>query len=154
MLRELKEEESIHFLKSNSIGRIGCTDGENVYVVPTNYRFEGNSIICYSLEGLKIDIMRHHATVCFEVDEIVDSNNWKCVIVNGVFEEITDKAELNELRPRYTEYFLRKRTTLAFPTSATQAEKEIEEVKAIISNQVFYRIQFSKISGRTYNGLE
>lgn len=152
MLRELKEEESIQFLKCNSIGRIGCTDGENVYVVPTNYRFEENSVICYSLEGLKINIMRHHPTVCFEVDEIVDSNNWKSVIVNGVFEEITDKAELNELRPRYTEYFLRKRTTLA-SSAAVPTDKEIEEVKAIISNQVFYRIQFSKISGRTYNGL-
>jgi nitroimidazol reductase NimA-like FMN-containing flavoprotein (pyridoxamine 5'-phosphate oxidase superfamily) len=103
------------------------------------------------LQGLKIDMMRHHPSVCFEVDEIVDSNNWKSVIINGIFEEITDKAELNELRPRYTEYFLRKRTSLA---ASAPSDKDIQEVQAIISDQVFYRIRFNKISGRTFNGIE
>ena len=152
MLRELNQEENIQFLKKKAIGRIGCTDGENVYVVPTNYRLEENSVSCYSLEGLKIEMMRHHPTVCFEVDEIADSNDWTCVVVNGVFEEITDKAELEELRPRYTEYFLRKRTSLA--ASGTATDQDIQEVKALISDQVFYRIRFNKITGRTYNGLE
>ncbi len=152
MLRELNQEENIQFLKKKAIGRIGCTDGENVYVVPTNYRLEENSVICYSLEGLKIEMMRHHPTVCLEVDEIADSNDWTCVVVNGAFEEITDKAELDELRPHYTEYFLRKRTSLA--ASDTITDKDVQEVQALISDQVFYRIRFNKITGRTYNGLE
>lgn len=148
MLRELSEKETIEFLKKKSFGRIGCTDGENVYIVPLNYQYEDNSIICYSLEGLKIEIMRKHPAVCFEVDEIVDSNNWKSVVINGQFEEITNKAELDELRPRYNEYFLRKRASLSASSGQEKEDNNIQDIKLVQSDQVFYRIRFTKISGR------
>ncbi|QNF33956.1 pyridoxamine 5'-phosphate oxidase family protein [Adhaeribacter swui] len=147
MLRELDEKENIEFLRKKSFGRIGCTDGDNVYIVPLNYQYEDNSIVCYSLEGLKIDIMRKHPTVCFEVDEVIDSNNWKSVVINGRFEEITDKAELDLLRPRYNEYFLRKRTSLASSGQAQDANN-LQDIKLVQSDQVFYRIRFTKITGR------
>lgn len=148
MLRELDEKENIEFLKKKSFGRIGCTDGENVYIVPLNYQYEDNCIVCYSLEGLKIDIMRKHPSVCFEVDEILDSNNWKSVVINGQFEEITEKSELDIIRPHYNEYFLRKRASI--PASSGQAGEgnSIQDIKLVQSNQVFYRIRFTKISGR------
>ena len=148
MLSELNENEIQEVLKMNSIGRIGCTDGVNVYIVPINYRYEQNAVLCYSLEGLKIDMMRNHPSVCFEVDEINNSYQWKCVIANGVFEEITDEEELRPLRPRYTEYILRKRASL--PALAKTENKERQN--KINSDQVFYRIRFEKVSGRFEGG--
>jgi nitroimidazol reductase NimA-like FMN-containing flavoprotein (pyridoxamine 5'-phosphate oxidase superfamily) len=149
MLGELKEDEIQQVLKSNSIGRIGCTDGEHVYITPLNYRLEVNSVLCYSLEGLKIQMMRTHRSVCFEVDVIQNSNNWKCVIINGVFEEITDPQELNLIRPHYTEYMLRKKVSL---TAVPHAETELSKEKAH-PEQVFYRIRFQNISGRYESGF-
>jgi uncharacterized protein len=154
MLRQLNEEESAGILQSNSVGRLGCTDGENVYIVPINYQYEKESILCYSLEGLKIDLMRKNPSVCFEVDEITDPYNWKCVIINGSFEEITGKAELDNLRARYSEYFLRKRTTLPAPPASDAEDKEIQEQPYRSSERVFYRIRFSKISGRSDSGFD
>ena len=149
MLGELKEDEIQQLLKSNSIGRIGCTDGEHVYITPINYRLEDDSVLCYSLEGLKIQMMRKHPTVCFEVDVIQNSNNWKCVIINGVFEEITDQQELHLIRPHYTEYMLRKKVSLtAVPKAGTEPPREIEH-----REQVFYRIRFKNISGRYESGF-
>jgi uncharacterized protein len=149
MLGELNENEIQEVLKTHSIGRIGCTDGIRVYIVPINYRYEQNAVLCYSLEGLKIDIMRHHPSVCFEVDEIKNPYQWKCVIVNGVFEEITDEEELSQLRPHYVEYMLRKRASLI---SLPETENH-ESQNKINSDQVFYRIRFEKVSGRFESGF-
>jgi nitroimidazol reductase NimA-like FMN-containing flavoprotein (pyridoxamine 5'-phosphate oxidase superfamily) len=154
MLRELNESESAEILLNNSVGRLGCTDGENVYIVPINYTYEQGAILCYSLEGLKIDLMRKHPSVCFEVDEILDQYHWKCVVVNGVFEEITDKAELDRLRPRYSEYFLRKRTSIPASPEADQQNEETQESTSRNTERVFYRIRFNKVSGRLDSGFD
>jgi nitroimidazol reductase NimA-like FMN-containing flavoprotein (pyridoxamine 5'-phosphate oxidase superfamily) len=149
MVGELTQNEIGDILTNTSIGRIGCTDGVRVYIVPMLFRLEENAIVCFSLEGLKIEMMRQHPSVCFEVDRIKDAEHWKCVIINGVFEEITDKNELDELRPRYTEYFLRKRATL---TSAIQTEGTLN-IDLSDSLQVFFRIRFKDITGRSAIGL-
>lgn len=122
MLGKLSEIEIEEILKANTIGRIGCTDATKVYIVPVNYRYETNSVLCYSFEGLKVDMMRHHPSVCFEVDEITNSHHWKCVIIHGVFKEITDEGELSQLKPHYNEYMLRKRARF-MPLPDTQGKE-------------------------------
>lgn len=57
-------------IKNNSFGRLGYTDGVNAYIIPMNYRYNPDSISCYSLEGKKIDVMRKNRSVCFEIDQI------------------------------------------------------------------------------------
>lgn len=150
MLGELNETEIQEILKTSYVGRIGCTDGVEVYIVPVNYRYEDNNVLCYSLEGLKIAMMRKHSTVCFEVDQIENSFNWKCVIINGVFEEITDTQELSEIRPRYTEYMLRKKVSL---TALPGVETKEAAAPQASHDQVFYRIRFKKVTGRFENGF-
>ena len=150
MLGELKEDEIQQLLKSNSIGRLGCTDGEHVYITPINYRLEDDSVLCYSLEGHKIDMMRKHPQVCFEVDHINGPDHWRSVIADGVYEEITDMAELNEIRPHYTEYMLRKKVSLtAMPKSENMEEIPVKP----LPEQVFYRIRLHKLSGRFETGI-
>ena len=145
MLGELNTDEIRKLLQRNVIGRIGCTDGVEVIILPINYRYEQNSLLCYSLEGHKVNLMRKNNSVCFEVDEIVRSNDWKCVVINGVFEEITDESELSELRPYYTEYMLRKKVSLtALPARDQDSPAQTQSHSA----QVFYRIRFGKVSGR------
>ena len=144
MLGELNEEEIQQVLSANSIGRIGYTDGNEIYIVPVNYRHEKDAVMCYSLEGHKIETMRQHPAVCFEVEEIQSADRWKCVVIHGVFEEITDIEELHQIRPLYTEYFIRRRLSR---TAVPQTEH------AELPEQVFYRIRFSKVSGRFETGF-
>ncbi|MDB5013881.1 MAG: pyridoxamine 5-phosphate oxidase, partial [Daejeonella sp.] len=119
-------------------------------IMPMNYRYNQDSITCYSLESKKIDIMRKNRSVCFEIDQIANSNHWKCVMINGLFEEITDENELAELRPLYTEYALRKRASLPGDSKIMQQNRVAEEPK---SKQVFYKIIYDTVSGRLQDGL-
>ena len=150
MTVELNEAEIRDIIKHNSVGRLGYTDGVNVYVIPMNYRYNQNSITCYSLEGKKIDVMRNNRSVCFEIDQITDTNHWKCVIINGLFKEIIDEHELAQLRPMYTKYALKKRTSLAEKSIVFQ-ENDVDEKSK--SKQVFYKIIYDSVSGRSQNGL-
>jgi nitroimidazol reductase NimA-like FMN-containing flavoprotein (pyridoxamine 5'-phosphate oxidase superfamily) len=150
MLAELNESEIRDIIKDNSTGRLGYTDGVNVYVIPMNYRYNENFITCYSLEGKKIDIMRNNRSVCFEIDQITNSNHWKCVVINGLFEEITNEYELAQLRPLYTEYALRKRSSLPDDSNILKPTDLMEEPR---SKQVFYKIIYDVVSGRSQDGL-
>ncbi len=150
MLTELNREEIEMVLKKNYLGRIGYTDGLEIYIVPVNYRFENNSIICYSLEGQKVDMMRRHHEVCFQVDEITDTEHWKCVLINGTFEEITDERILSELRPRYHEYRLRKKADLL---SSKQGPEQTGEKQKSESPQIFFKINIRQASGRLEEGF-
>jgi len=150
MLSELNQIEIRQVLETMVIGRLGCTDGVKVYIVPIFYRLKEDSIICFSLEGQKIELMRKNPSVCFEVDQIRDANHWKCVIINGIFEEITDKNDLAELRPHYNEYFLRKRATLnSAPTINGMPDTHHTDYL-----QVFFRIRFKELTGRSADGID
>ena len=148
MLGELSHHDIENVLKRNYLGRIGCAADGNVYIVPMNYRYENDSVICYSLEGQKIEMMRNNPTVCFEVDEIADTDHWKCVIVHGTFQEITDEQELRVLRPRYNEYRLRRKADLTSTPS-----HQVSEDNKFIAGQIFFKIKIRNLSGRFENGF-
>jgi len=92
MLGKLTMSEVERLLNKEVVGRIGCTDGERVYVVPISYAYDGEYIYCHTHEGLKVDLMRNHPEVCFEVDHLQNMANWQSVIAHGKFEELKDLA--------------------------------------------------------------
>ena len=93
MIGNLTEEEINEVLKENVVGRLGCSSGKKIYVVPVNYIFDGKSIVDHSAVGMKINMMRENPHVCFEVDEMRSFTDWKSVICWGAYEEITDELE-------------------------------------------------------------
>ena len=88
MTRTLSEAEARNFIAGGKIGRLGCVDNGEPYVVPINYVFEDGSIYSHSLPGRKIDAMRTHSRACLQVDEIESDLVWRSVIAYGNFEEI------------------------------------------------------------------
>ena len=53
------------------------------------YDPDTHSITSYSSEGHKIQEMRKNTAVCLGVDEIASIANWKSVLVQGTFEELS-----------------------------------------------------------------
>ncbi len=99
MIGKLSSEEIENLLYKQCVGRIGCHDGDFVYVVPTSYAYDANYVYCHSYEGKKIDTMRKNPKVCFQVDEMKDMANWKSVIAWGNYEELTNEEErINALK--------------------------------------------------------
>lgn len=92
MITELSEQEAYELLQRGKLGRLGCCDNGQPYVVPINYRFDGLDVYIHSLPGRKIDALRANPRACLQVDEIADSFHWRSVLVFGHYEEITDET--------------------------------------------------------------
>jgi len=91
--RVLSDAEATEVIKSGKVGRLGCVDKDEPYVVPINYLLDEGSIYSHSLPGRKIDAMRAHRRVCLQVDQIDDEFHWRSAIAFGNFEEIDRPSE-------------------------------------------------------------
>lgn len=93
MIGVLGAEEIEAVLHRNRIGRLGVSANDRPYVVPINYGYDGCYIFGFSGPGRKLDIMREQPLVSFLVDEIEGPTTWRCVIIEAVFEELTDEED-------------------------------------------------------------
>ena len=92
-MKPLQEVEAKELLSTRKIGRLGCVDNGEPYVVPINYLFEDGNIYSHSLPGRKIDALRAHPRACLQVDEIYSDFEWRSVIAYGDFEEIRTPSD-------------------------------------------------------------
>ncbi|TCJ19087.1 pyridoxamine 5'-phosphate oxidase family protein [Flaviaesturariibacter flavus] len=95
MLGKLNPDEIEELLRTQFVGRIGCSADGLVYIVPISYAYEDGWVYCHSAQGRKLDMMRKNPKVCFEVDDLRDMANWKSVVAQGVFEELHERAPIH-----------------------------------------------------------
>jgi len=136
MTRMLDETEARDFIAAGKIGRLGCVDSGEPYVVPVNYVFEEMSIYSHSLPGRKIDALRAHPRACFQVDEIRDDFNWRSVIAFGNFEEIRVPTDRRTILRKLLDRF-----PLLTPVESTMAQD------AGAPDSIVFRIVVDRITG-------
>ena len=141
-MRALLEEEARALLSACRIGRLGCIDNGEPYVVPINYVFEDGSIYSHSLPGRKIDAMRAHPRACLQVDEIENDFEWHSVIAHGNFEEIRVPSDRRSILRK-----LLARFPLLTPVESAMAQD------AAAPDSVVFRIRIDRITG-VAEGLE
>lgn len=145
MIGELTKAQIEQVLRSGFIGRIGCADDKGVYVVPVTYVYDSNYIYAHSKEGLKVQLMRKNPKVCFEVDSIENMINWRCVVIQGTFQELKADADqkkaLKILKDRLMPYLLSETMR---PKSFDHAPEKIEKER----RPVVYRIRIDHMTGR------
>lgn len=88
MLGRLSEDQIEDVLRTATIGRIGCRDGDSVYVVPISFVYADGCAYGHSAEGRKLTLMRSMPQVCLEVDDVRGLSDWRSVIAQGMFEEL------------------------------------------------------------------
>jgi nitroimidazol reductase NimA-like FMN-containing flavoprotein (pyridoxamine 5'-phosphate oxidase superfamily) len=96
MIGKLNTGEIENLLNEKVVGHIGCYAGDQIYVVPVSYAYDGKYVFVHSLEGKKIEMMRKNPSVCFQVDDTHNMANWRSVIAWGHFEELSDMTERNK----------------------------------------------------------
>lgn len=147
MIDKLTNDESLSVLSENNFGHIGCNDGFNTYIFPTNYVFDGNHVICHSQEGAKVQVMRSNRRVCLQVDKIKDRVNWKSIIIHGQFQELKDSRQrLNAIK-----IFLDNMLSLKGKRPGKAKNESGKSVHPILNGSmhyVIYRIMLDEISGR------
>jgi uncharacterized protein len=130
MIKKLTAEEIEALLHGNIVGRIGCCADGTTYIVPISYAYDGQHVYCHTFEGMKMKLMRSNPAVCFEVDELKDVANWKSVIAQGIFEELTNADE--------------RRAGL---------KKLADRVLPLVASQTMYLAQESPFEPEDYNSI-
>ena len=148
MIGKLKEKEIEEVLLKNILGRLGCYDGEKVYIVPVTYVYlDGRYIIAHSIEGMKIRMMRKNPRVCFETDEMKDLTNWKSVIAWGDYQELTTERQRYEAMKVFVDRMMHLKIsdTAVLPEMAPNRvhPQSPGQIKSVV-----FRILFSEKTGR------
>lgn len=145
MITSLTPDQIEALLQAEIVGRIGCRLNDDVYVVPVSYAYDGRAVYAHTHEGMKIDAMRQHPQVCFEVDTWQQKGAWQSVIGWGRFEELTGEEErrkaldilLQRKLPTLTSITMQLGSTWPFAPDAT------ENIEGI-----FFRIVLQNKTGR------
>jgi nitroimidazol reductase NimA-like FMN-containing flavoprotein (pyridoxamine 5'-phosphate oxidase superfamily) len=145
MYHTLQPDQVNNLLLGQVMGRIACTDGKRPYIFPVSYCYDGNYIYGQTNSGTKLDLMRQHPFVCFEVDSALDMNNWQSVIVTGVFEEMTDE-EVDAAREILFNRVFQLMTSSRVHAHQHEVTTEIEDSNRV--KDIVYRIKIENISGR------
>lgn len=150
MLGILDDIEIKAVLQHNTLGRIGCRNDNEIYIVPVTYIYMEETVVFHSFEGKKLDMMRKNPHVCFEVECITDHQNWKCVVAQGRFEELTDQVLISQVRERLGEVNLKKKASLTAlpPADHAASLQRSSEVS------VYYRIHLQDMSGRYEQSID
>lgn len=89
MLGTLTRRQIDEVLRAGTIGRLGMSADGKAYVVPITYVYDGDSVYGHTTVGQKVRMMRKNPEVCFETDDIRDMANWRSVIAQGRYEELS-----------------------------------------------------------------
>ncbi len=140
MIGSLNDAQIDHVLLSQVVGRIGCHVSGKTYVVPVAYAFDGTYIYGHSRLGQKIQMMRKNSRVCFQVDQIDNLANWRCVVIDCEYEELTTVRQQN-----HAFALLKDRLGPIITSTAAKPTQHIGEKKM---RPVLFRFKILEKSGR------
>lgn len=145
MLGELNENQINNILISQCIGRLGCINGKQPYIVPVTYAFDGTSIIGQTHEGMKLKLMRENPAICFQVDLISNMANWQSVMITGTFKELKGK-EAEKARDYLYNAVLPLLTSSTIHSHEHHVSGKVDDSNRI--KPVIYQIKINTKSGR------
>jgi nitroimidazol reductase NimA-like FMN-containing flavoprotein (pyridoxamine 5'-phosphate oxidase superfamily) len=80
---ELPRDEAIALLARHHVGRLAFTFHDRVDIEPISYVYADGWLYARTSLGTKLDTVRHHPWVAFEVDEVEGRFDWRSVVVRG-----------------------------------------------------------------------
>lgn len=145
MYHPLNKDQIDSLLLGQVMGRLACTDGKLPYIFPVNYCYDGKYIYGQTNNGSKLQIMRKHPNVCFEVDSVLDMNHWQSIIVTGTFEELDDEEIIHAREVLFNRVFqlMTNSRVHNHEHAVTSEPDDSNRIKDVI-----YRINIKEINGR------
>lgn len=93
LVREMSHHECSSLVGAAHLGRLACCRNDCPYVVPIYYAMAGNCLYSFSMPGRKIEWMRANPQVCVLVEEVVNPRKWRCVVVQGRYQELSAQGQ-------------------------------------------------------------
>ena len=138
-VEDMSPTEMHALLQRESFGHLGCARDGRPYVVPMHYAYDGKELYFFTTQGMKTRYIHVNPQVCLQVEEIIDSTNWRSVMVVGQATELTLAEETQRAMKLITE----RNPSLTPAISATQVDSLGRAVDIAI-----YRITPEVIDGR------
>jgi len=96
--------ELLDILTSNSICRLGLSEGGQPYIFPMNYGYQDNKIFLHSAHaGKKVEIIKENGKACFEITDSIEvvtsakacsfGTKYRSVIGSGTISLIEDPSQ-------------------------------------------------------------
>ena len=104
-----------------------------------NYAYDGQDIYFLTTEGTKTEFIAANSEVCFQVEEVTDSSNWRSVMVMGRAQRLTRPDEVERAMQLITE----RNQTLTPALNKTEIGAWHR-----LSNIAIYRVRTRDIYGR------
>jgi nitroimidazol reductase NimA-like FMN-containing flavoprotein (pyridoxamine 5'-phosphate oxidase superfamily) len=92
-IEQMAQGEIVALLLRSTYGHLGCSRDDNPYVVPMNYAFDTQFIYFFTTEGTKTEYIAANQRVCFQVEELTNTQRWRSVMVTGRAERLSAPAE-------------------------------------------------------------
>lgn len=143
MIREMTRKMSIDLLDRTHIGRLGCTQDLQPYIVPFAFTYHQGFIYSFTTIGKKVEWMRDNPLVCVEADEIVSRQEWQTVVIFGRYQELADTPEAGQLRG--VAHDLLAKTAMWWEPGYVRTLHQSEERPL---EPLYFRILINEISGR------
>lgn len=142
IIREIPRTDIEAILARQGVGRLSCVKDNRPYIVPLNFAYDSGFLYAFTTMGKKIEWMRGNPNVCVAFDEVSATNEWKSVVVTGVYEELTEEPAL--MSARNTAYtLLQKKAEWWQPA---YVETVIRDQKRPLT-PIFFRISILESTG-------
>ena len=92
-LRDLSLAECEDILRAQTVGRIAVRDADAADHEAHHYAIADGAVFGHAAPGKKLRLMRLWPHVALQVDTIVNPVEWKSVLVQGAFRELTGEEE-------------------------------------------------------------
>lgn len=145
MVSNLSEQDIEEVLKDNVWAILGCNDGFNTYIYPTNFLYDGKSILCHSQIGFKLIVMRKSTRVCLQVDEVEKHKNWRSVMVLGEYQEVNDEQERHDAMKAFDARRLFLKISDSTLHATNEKNDQVDLMK--VSEPIIYRIVVDEKTG-------
>ena len=143
IVKELTREECAAVISKARFARLACAHENQPYIVPIYFASAGNHLYSFSMPGQKVEWMRANPKVCVQIDEYAERQNWRSVVIYGLYEELPDRIGSKHERDRAWS-LLREHANWWEPGGL----KPVPGPMASASTHLFYRIATESVTGR------
>ena len=138
-IEEMLAKDVREVLARIGYGHLACCEGEEPYVVPIHYAFNGEDVYIYTTEGKKTEILRKNSKICLQAEEIGSNESWISVMVFGEAAQLVDEDKRQEA----LDLILKGNPRLTPAISIRWMDSWVRE-----NVEVIYRIRVRSLSGR------
>ncbi len=139
LIHAMTEDECATALERANFGRLACARGDQPYIVPIYFSYDGEHLYGVTTLGQKIEWMRSNPLVCLEIDERASHYQWMSVVVFGRYEELPDSPDYEDARAHALDV-LQRRAMWWQPACVATEQREQRA-------PIFYRIHVAQVTG-------